>query len=77
MAQATQAMPNSLATQDWKNTLKLPPKDPRHRTEVGLAMALQGVPQGVVRLIIWALAQLQIACWVYFQQVCEHAEDLS
>ena len=35
MTQPVQAMQASAAPENWKSSLKLPPKDPRYRTEVG------------------------------------------
>ncbi len=35
MAQPMQAMQATAAPEHWKSSLKLPPKDPRYRTEVG------------------------------------------
>ena len=35
MAQPMQAVQATAAPEHWKSSLKLPPKDPRYRTEVG------------------------------------------
>ena len=38
MAQPMQAVQATAAPENWKTNLKLPPKDPRFRTEVGAAL---------------------------------------